>query len=293
MKKYTLLLLAIVSAGVAYPVSAEDNVQKVQAQKQTRGHQPAPPPHVRVAPQANRNFSNPAARAQYQAQHPRSNYNPDYARMRNRNFTPRVTSPPAINPAVTNPPVTTEAVPPANTGLVDATNSTRTRRNGGGQNWQNGNGGNWRNGNSSDYWRKHQGQGGQVNRSDWSHTRWSHWDRSHRDRTWWTSHYQRFARFGGGYYYWDAGYWFPAYGYDSYFSTYSYDAPIYGYNDLEPAQVIANVQAELQRAGYYQGELDGQFGAMTRRALLDFQRDNGLPVTGEIDEDTLSALSLQ
>ena len=207
------------------------------------------------------------------------------------------------NSAVTNPPVTTQAVPPANAGLVDATNRTRTWRNGGGRNWQNGNGGNWRNRdgndgdwrnrNSSDYWRKRQGQGGQVNRNDWSHKRWSHWNRAHRDRTWWTSHYNRFAHFGGGYYYWDAGYWFPAYGYDPYFSTYTYDAPIYGYNDLEPAQVIANVQAELQRNGYYQGELDGQFGPQTRRALLDFQRDNGLTVTGEIDEDTLSALGLQ
>ena len=70
---------------------------------------------------------------------------------------------------------------------------------------------------------------------------------------WWRSNYSRFALFGGGYYYWDSGYWYPAYGYDPYFSTYVYDAPIYGYNDLEPGQVIASVQAELQRRGYDPG----------------------------------------
>ena len=53
------------------------------------------------------------------------------------------------------------------------------------------------------------------------------WDRTHHDRAWWRSHYNRFAVFGGGYYYWNTGYWYPAYGYDPYFSTYSYDAPIY------------------------------------------------------------------
>ena len=92
---------------------------------------------------------------------------------------------------------------------------------------------------------------------------------------------------------WNAGYWYPAYGYDPYFSSYVYDAPIYGYNDLEPGEVIARVQAELQRLGYDPGAVDGDFGPATREAVLDFQQDNGLPVTGEIDEDTLSALGLE
>ena len=121
----------------------------------------------------------------------------------------------------------------------------------------------------------------------------SRWHRQHQDRGWWRSHYNRFALFGGGYYYWDNNYWYPAYGYDPYFSTYAYDAPIYGYNDQEPGQVIANVQAELQRLGYEPGGVDGEFGPMTRRAILDYQQDNGLPVTGEIDETTLNALGLE
>src|SRR4026207_2574551 len=103
MKKSTWLLLAIACAGFAYPVSAEDAAQKVQAAKQTRGHQPAAQPRVRVTRQGNRNLSNPAARTQYQVQHPRSNYNPDYARVRNRDFTPRMTNPPLATPSVNAP----------------------------------------------------------------------------------------------------------------------------------------------------------------------------------------------
>ena len=117
--------------------------------------------------------------------------------------------------------------------------------------------------------------------------------RQRQDRSWWRNRYNRFALFGGGYYYLNSGYWYPAYGYDPYYSTYAYDAPLYAYNDLDPGQVVANVQQELERQGYRTGGVDGQFGPATRRALLSFQRDNGLPVTGEIDEPTLDALGLQ
>lgn len=150
------------------------------------------------------------------------------------------------------------------------------------------------NGSGSGYqnWQK-KGTGGNQNWQKYGGQSHAHWDRTHHDRSWYRSHYSRFARFGGGYYYWNEGFWYPAYGYDPYFTTYVYDAPVYGYNNLDPGQVIANVQAQLQRAGYYRGVLDGLFGPMTRRALLDYQRDNGLPVTGEIDEATLYSLGLQ
>jgi hypothetical protein len=38
-----------------------------------------------------------------------------------------------------------------------------------------------------------------------------------------------------GWYYWNAGYWFPAWGYAPSVS-YVYDGPIYGYNGLSPDQ---------------------------------------------------------
>ena len=115
-------------------------------------------------------------------------------------------------------------------------------------------------------------------------------DRQHRNRDWWRSNYNRFVLFGGGYYYWNRGYWYPAYGYDPYYSTYTYDAPLYSYNGLPPGQVISLVQSRLQQRGYYRSAVDGSFGPRTRQALLDFQADHGLSMTGEIDQDTLSAL---
>jgi len=116
--------------------------------------------------------------------------------------------------------------------------------------------------------------------------------RDRRDRNWWRSNYSRFALFGGGYYYWDRGYWYPAYGYDSAYSTYRYDEPIYGYNQMEPGRVLISVQRELRRMGYYRGAIDGLIGPMTRAALTRFQRDNGLRVTRRIDGPTLAALGV-
>ena len=116
--------------------------------------------------------------------------------------------------------------------------------------------------------------------------------RERRDRDWWRSNYSRFALFGGGYYYWDRGYWYPAYGYDPSYSTYTYDEPIYGYNQMEPRQVLVRVQRELRRDGYYRGAIDGLIGPQTRAALARFQRDNGLYVTRRIDGPTLAALGV-
>jgi hypothetical protein len=117
-------------------------------------------------------------------------------------------------------------------------------------------------------------------------------NREHHDRGWWRSHYNRIVLFGGGYYYWDGGYWYPAYGYDPYYSTYAYEGPIYGYNHLAPGQVIANVQAALQQQGYYDDAVDGLIVPRTRAALSNFQRDHELPITAAIDGPTLQALGL-
>jgi hypothetical protein len=117
-------------------------------------------------------------------------------------------------------------------------------------------------------------------------------DRNHHHRNWWRSHFSRIALFGGGYYYWDNNYWYPAYGYDPSYSTYAYDEPIYGYNNLEPGQVIANVQAALQEQGYYRYAVDGLIGPATRAALANYQQDQGLPITSSIDGPTLRSLGL-
>src|SRR6266480_5071036 len=92
------------------------------------------------------------------------------------------------------------------------------------------------------------------------------------ERNWWRNHYNRVVFVYGGWYAWNAGYWIPAWGYDSN-AYYAYDGPIYAYNNLPPDQVIANVQAALQQQGYYQGEVDGLLGPLTRAAVADYQRD--------------------
>jgi hypothetical protein len=112
------------------------------------------------------------------------------------------------------------------------------------------------------------------------------------DSGWWGQHYSRVGLFGGGWYYWNSGFWYPAWGYDPGYSYYPYDGPIYGYNNLPPDQVVANVQTALQEQGYYHGEVDGLLGPLTRAAIADYQRDQGLYITSAIDEPTLSALGM-
>jgi hypothetical protein len=112
------------------------------------------------------------------------------------------------------------------------------------------------------------------------------------DQGWWHNHYRNNITFVfGAPYYWNAGYWFPAWGYypNAY---YAWDGPIYGYNHLPPDQVIANVQATLQQQGYYQGEVDGLLGPLTRAALANYQRDHGLYETAAIDRATLESLGM-
>jgi hypothetical protein len=96
----------------------------------------------------------------------------------------------------------------------------------------------------------------------------------------------------GGWYHWNAGYWYPAWGYDSHNTYYVYDGPIYSYGGLPPDQVIANVQAALQELGYYHAAINGLLGSLTRAAIADYQRDHGLYITSAIDEPTLASLGI-
>jgi Ni/Co efflux regulator RcnB len=113
------------------------------------------------------------------------------------------------------------------------------------------------------------------------------------DEGWYHSHFNRIELIGGGYYYWNAGYWYPAWGYNPSAEYYAYDAPIYvGQSAEPPDKVIADVQATLQQMGYYQGEVDGLLGPLTRQALAAYQADNGLYTTEVIDEPTLQSLGM-
>lgn len=124
-----------------------------------------------------------------------------------------------------------------------------------------------------------------------AYTAFRDYHRQWHDRFWWRSHFNRIVFVSGGWYYWNAGYWFPAWGYDPYYS-YPYDGPTYGYNGLAPDQVIVDVQSQLQRDGYYNGPVDGVLGPNTRAAIASFQADHGLAITSAVDEPTLDSLGI-
>ena len=66
---------------------------------------------------------------------------------------------------------------------------------------------------------------------------------------------------------------------------------------VEPApsyseSVTAQVQRKLKKLGYYQGTVDGENGRGTRSAIRDFQDENSMEVTGQIDRALIRALGL-
>ncbi len=148
----------------------------------------------------------------------------------------------------------------------------------------------WRNRAGSGSWRNRDGSNG----TNGTYTdAWRRYHHDHHDRNWWRSNHDRIVLFGGGYYYWDTGFWYPAWGYDPAYSNYAYDGPIYGYDGLAPDQVISSVQGALQEEGYYRGAVDGELGPLTREALAAWQRDHGLAITTVIDEPTMQSLGLR
>lgn len=60
---------------------------------------------------------------------------------------------------------------------------------------------------------------------------------------------------------------------------------------LDPVTEITGLQARLRNLGYYEGEVDGDLGEVTARALRSFQsKEDGLESTGEADDATLEQL---
>ena len=59
---------------------------------------------------------------------------------------------------------------------------------------------------------------------------------------------------------------------------------------LYAEQTIIEVQNALTQLNYAPGSVDGVYGGKTRRAIEEFQRDQGLPVTGNISDALLIAI---
>lgn len=52
------------------------------------------------------------------------------------------------------------------------------------------------------------------------------------------------------------------------------------------------VQQQLQNQGYDVGKVDGVWGAKSRQALMNFQRDQNMPATGRPDQQSMAALGI-
>ena len=53
---------------------------------------------------------------------------------------------------------------------------------------------------------------------------------------------------------------------------------------------VKTLQSRLYDLGYYTDEIDGQFGAGTKAAVIDFQRANGLEADGMVGTETKNVL---
>ncbi len=78
------------------------------------------------------------------------------------------------------------------------------------------------------------------------------------------------------------------------FAGYSVVAlPVYvAYPQFATYPVEIAVQVQLKQLGYYGGEIDGQIGPGTQKAIAKFQQAQDLPVTGQINQATLQALGI-
>ena len=109
--------------------------------------------------------------------------------------------------------------------------------------------------------------------------------------------------YGSGYGYdsgaYDGSYYEGQNGYDSsYYDQGGYDSSNYGRNrsgsyDRSAAAEVADVQALLERQGYYHGQIDGVLGPETRHAIVRYQSDKGLEPSGNLTSETLRSLGLR
>lgn len=98
---------------------------------------------------------------------------------------------------------------------------------------------------------------------------------------------------GGPFWGWDGdAAWddYPYYGYDDYSDGYYSDAQ--RSETARYQQTVVAVQKELEKLGYYHGQIDGIAGPATRKAISWFQSVDKLSVSGRIDDATLKALQI-
>ena len=96
--------------------------------------------------------------------------------------------------------------------------------------------------------------------------------------------------FVGGYYY--PAWWYYPYSYSYYDYDPYYAADVYAGGGSDYS-VVAELQQRLAQAGYYYGSIDGIMGPSTQRAIRAYERANGLPADGLIDDRLLSTMGIR
>ncbi len=73
---------------------------------------------------------------------------------------------------------------------------------------------------------------------------------------------------------------------DDPFVTYEFDV-----GHMDPYSEATGIQMRLANLGYYDGEIDGDVGIVTRSAIRRFRSEYGLPLEDDIDDDLRKALA--
>ncbi len=138
----------------------------------------------------------------------------------------------------------------------------------------------------------------------------------HRHRRGGHDHFVFFGDFGFPWYYSDFGYYpygyypydyypygYYPYGYAPYGAysqtiypsapVYSGDSEYYGGASRYTRSLVAKVQRQLAREGYYKGEIDGIPGRHTSYAIRAYERDHDLRVDGAISDRLMSEMGLR
>lgn len=58
------------------------------------------------------------------------------------------------------------------------------------------------------------------------------------------------------------------------------------------SEEVKQIQKKLKNWGYYEGQIDGIFGSETKRAVIAFQKKNGLTADGIAGKNTLAAMGI-
>ena len=67
------------------------------------------------------------------------------------------------------------------------------------------------------------------------------------------------------------------------------DVPLPPQGPFRPS--VREIQTALKNTGYYRGAIDGKAGPLTRKAIMEFQKNNGLVVDGKVGPKTWAVLS--